>query len=393
MLGFRVRYDLSFLLVLVVAACLELQAADAAEGQVTRWNTIQLSEQFYSEGATAADFDGDGDMDVASGPFWYEGPEFRTKHQFYAQDAFDPHGYSNNFFAYSEDFNRDGRMDILVFGFPGKDASWFENPGDSDRFWQRHVVLDVVDNESPTFTDLNGDGTREIVCSSEGYFGYAEVRRDDPSAKWEFVRISDQSAGGRFTHGLGVGDVNGDGRLDLLEKNGWWEQPEDLGERKIWGKHSVNFSAGHGNAQIFTDDVDQDGDMDVVCSLNAHGYGLAWFENAAVNAGEIQWQRRDIMGAQPSDSPFSVCFSQLHAVGYQDIDGDGLKDIVTGKRYWAHGPTGDADPNGAPVVYWFRHSIDEESGEVEWQPYKIDDASGVGTDVCIADVNDDGRPD
>ncbi|MFN3189473.1 MAG: PVC-type heme-binding CxxCH protein [Aureliella sp.] len=389
------------LVVLCVVLCAVLCAvlkqlpnasAHDSDVHVVRWKTQQLSEQFYSEGATTADFDGDGDIDVASGPFWYEGPEFRVKHQFYAQDAFDPHGYSNNFFAYSEDFNGDGRVDILVFGFPGKDASWFENPGESERFWQRHVVLDVVDNESPTFTDLNGDGRREIVCSSGGYFGYAEVNREDPSQKWEFVRVSDKSAGGRFTHGLGVGDVNGDGRLDLLEKNGWWEQPSDLSAKPVWMKHSVAFSAGHGNAQIFADDVDRDGDQDVICSLNAHGYGLAWFENTAVSGGEIEFRQRDIMGAKPSDSPFGVCFSQLHAVEYQDIDGDGFKDIVTGKRYWAHGPSGDADPSGAPVVYWFRHTVDK-SGAVDWEPHKIDDASGVGTEVHVADLNGDDRLD
>ena len=124
------------------------------------WQTQQLSDQFYSEGATVGDFNQDGAADIASGPFWYQGPAFKTKHPFYAQDAFDPHGYSNNFFAFTEDFNGDGWDDILIYGFPGKDASWFENPKGAERFWPRHQVLERVDNESPAFVDLNGDVPR-----------------------------------------------------------------------------------------------------------------------------------------------------------------------------------------------------------------------------------------
>lgn len=375
------------LLLFALLQCNRVSAQD-----MPTWKTKQLSDKFYSEGATVGDFNSDGKADVASGPFWYEGPDFEVEHQFYAQDAFDPHGYSNNFFAYTEDFNHDGRDDILIYGFPGKDASWFENPGPTDRFWTRHQVLDVVDNESPTFIDINGDGKRDVVCSSGGFFGFATVPADAPEKPWRFRKISTNSAGGRFTHGMGVGDLSGDGRVDLLEKNGWWEQPESLDGDPVWKLHPFPFSKGHGNAQIFTDDVDADGDLDVVCSLNAHGYGLAWFENetSGVNGAEqVQLTEHLIMGENSTENPYGVCFSQLHAVEYVDINGDGLKDIVTGKRYWAHGPTGDADPMGPAVVYWFEHRV--TSGKsVEWIPHLIDDESGVGTEVDVADVNGDG---
>ena len=350
-----------------------------------QWQTKRLSAEFFSEGATTGDFNRDGHTDIASGPFWYEGPTWETSHPFYPQDAFDPHGYSNNFFGFTEDFNGDGWDDILIYGFPGKDASWYENPRGAERFWPRHQVLDQVDNESPTFVDINGDGRRDVVCSVGGYFGYAEVNHNDPALPWKFVRVSDQSAGGRFTHGLGVGDVNGDSRVDLLEKKGWWEQPKD--PTKQWTFHSVGFGEGHGPAQIFVEDVDGDGDNDVICSLSAHGFGLAWYENL----GSERFERRLIMGSKASDNPFGVVFSQLHAVQLSDIDGDGLKDIVTGKRYWAHGPKGDPQPQNPPVLYWFQLSRGADG--IEWIPRLIDDDSGVGVEVDVADINGDALPD
>ncbi len=390
-----------FLLAYFVSLCVCSVHVSGAEPAVLSWKTQQLSSDFFSESAATGDFNQDGHTDVASGPFWYQGPDFQHSHRFYAIDAFDPHGYSNNFFAFTDDFNSDGWDDILVYGFPGNDASWFENPKGQDRFWPRHQVLDNVDNESPTYADINGDGFREIVCSSGGYFGFAEVRREAPTAKWRFQRISDQSAGGKFTHGLGVGDVDGDGRMDLLEKSGWWRQPPSLvGDPVVWTKHAFEFAPGRGSAQMFAYDVDGDGDNDIITSLDAHGYGLAWYEQTGGGSDVPRdFKKHLILGSKVSESPFGVLISQLHAVALVDINGDGLKDIITGKRWWAHGPHGDADPNSPAVLYWFelrRSANTKENAEqntVTWLPHRIDDASGVGTDVCIADVNDDNCPD
>jgi putative membrane-bound dehydrogenase-like protein len=377
-----------------IAAVLLVASVGMCQGDVRiDWRTQKLSGQFYSEGATSGDFNQDGDPDVAAGPFWYAGPDFKESHQFYAQDPLDPHGYSNNFFSFTDDFNGDGWDDILVYGFPGADASWFENPKGAERFWPRHQVLDVVDNESPAYLDLTGDGQAEIVCSSGGYFGFAEVNRQASEGPWKFRRISDNSAGGRFTHGLGVGDVDGDGRLDLLEKSGWWQQPESLDGDPMWKKHSVAFAEGSGSAQMFAYDVDGDGDNDVICSQNAHGFGLAWFENTTAEDGTISFRKHLIMGAAPSENRYGVVFSQLHAVELVDIDGDGLSDILTGKRYWAHGPKGDVQPNHPAVVYWFELQRGDTAEEVRWIPHLIDDDSGVGTEVDRADLNGDGAVD
>ncbi len=374
-------------------------AADEKPATDIRWTTQQLDATFFAEGATAGDIDGDGHVDVVSGPYWYAGPDFEQRYPIYPAKPFDPHGYSDNFFAYVDDLNGNGRSDVLVIGFPGAAAHWYENPGaeqarGEDARWKKHLVLDVVDNESPTYTDLTGDGKHEIVCSRGGFFGYAKPIAGEPTQPWQFVPISDQTAGGRFTHGLGVGDVNGDGKLDLLEKSGWWEQPASLEGDPIWKKHPVEFSQ-RGGAQMFVTDVDGDGLPDVITSLEAHGYGVAWFRQ--VRSGQrTEFQRHMIVGSQPEESPFGLVFSQPHALALADIDGDGLPDLVAGKRWWAHGPKGDAEPNAPAVVYWFqlqRRPDADQGPPAVFVPRLIHDDSGVGTDVQAHDLTGDGRLD
>jgi len=374
-------------------------AAPESSAMAIRWTTQQLDDTFFAEGASAGDLDGDGHVDVVSGPYWYAGPDFQQRYPLYTPKPFDPHGYSDNFFAYVDDLNGDGHNDVLVIGFPGAAAHWFENPGpDTIRQeaaqWKRHLALDIVDNESPTYVDLTGDGKREIVCSRDGFFGYASPVADQPTQPWQFTPISDQSAGGRFTHGLGVGDVDGDGKLDILEKSGWWKQPESLVGNPLWTKHPVTFSAA-GGAQMFATDVDGDGLPDVITSLEAHGYGIAWFRQ--VRVGErIEFERHMIVGRQPEESPYGLVFSQPHALALADIDGDGLLDLVAGKRWWAHGPKGDAEPDAPAVVYWFqlqRRPNADQGPPAVFIPHRIDDNSGVGTDVQAHDLTGDGRLD
>lgn len=386
-----------------LAACLYAVAPAIVAGDepltAVRWTTQQLDDTFFAEGASAGDLDGDGHVDVVSGPYWYAGPDFQQRRAIYAPKPFDPHGYSDNFFAYVDDLNGDGHNDVLVIGFPGAAAHWYENPGppaihNADTRWKKHLVLDIVDNESPTYVDLTGDGKKEIVCSRDGFFGYASPVPEQPTQPWQFTPISDQSAGGRFTHGLGVGDVDGDGKLDLLEKSGWWKQPEALAGNPVWTKHPVTFS-GAGGAQMFATDVDGDGLADVITSLEAHGYGVAWFRQ--VRVGErIEFERHMIVGRQPEESPYGVVFSQPHALALADINGDGLLDLVAGKRWWAHGPKGDAEPDAPAVVYWFqlqRRPDAQEGPPAVFIPHRIDDNSGVGTDVQAHDLTGNGRLD
>jgi hypothetical protein len=383
----------SLLLFFSVSLCLCGAFSFAAEPEGSGFKKVRLTDVFYGEGANVGDFNHDGKMDVVSGPYWYEGPAFEKKQAFMEVKASDPHKYSENFFAFTQDVNGDGWTDILIIGFPGKEAFWYENhrglaeAGGS--MWIRHVVLDVVDNESPTFANIVGDEKAELICMSGGHAGYATPDSADAGKPWTFHAVTPKRDYQKFTHGLGVGDVNGDGRIDLLEHAGWWEQPAKLGGEAEWAFHPVDF--GSGGAQMYAYDVDGDGVNDIVTSIEAHGYGLAWFKQTRKEGGESSFEKRVIVGNTAAENPQGVCFTQMHAVDLVDVDGDGLKDIVTGKRWWAHGPLGDPESNKPAVLYWF--GLKRSDKGAEFIAHRIDDDSGVGTQVVAGDIHGDGKTD
>lgn len=363
----------------------------AAPADAVSFQRLQLSDQFFCEGATFADLNRDGKPDAIAGPYWYEGPDFKVRHEFYPAGAFDPLGYSDNFFVFAHDFNADGWLDLFVLGFPGVDASWYENPGEAVRPWRRRVVYLPVDNESPTFTDLLGNGTPVLVCPSGGRLGYAVPDPKDPKRTWTFHAISPPGPWQRFSHGLGTGDVNGDGRADILVPDGWWEQPASLAGDPVWKFHPVAFCS-RGGAQLLVTDVNGDNLPDVITSKMAHGYGLSWFEQKRDPSGSISFIEHEILSADAEKKLNGIQFSQLHALALADVDGDGLPDIITGKRWWAHGPQKDPDPNGTPVICAFllRRGPDHTA---TFEPKLIDDNSGIGVQLVSTDINQDGRAD
>lgn len=384
----------------------------ASEYALHSFQKLHLEKYYWSEGAAMGDLNRDGKPDAISGPYWWEGPDFQKRHEIYpATQTFKikedggaeknlpgfegvfgrKNAYStDNFFAFVHDFNRDGWNDVLTYGLPGTPAYLYLNPQTPSQHWARHEIFSEVDNESPTFTDITGDGRPEIICNYRGNFGYAAADWNDPTAKWSFRPISQGGKWGRFTHGLGVGDVNGDGRVDILFKDGWWEQPASLAGNPPWKIHTFAFAAG--GAQMFAYDVNGDGLNDVITSLAAHGFGLAWHEQLTTKDanGSPQWRTHAFMNKDPHENRYGVAFSQLHAVELVDVDGDGLKDIVTGKCFWAHGPTGDPDPNAPAVLYWFQ--LVRRPSNVDWVPHLMDDDSGVGRQIGVGDVTGDGRP-
>lgn len=364
-----------------------------------------LTEQYYCDGVSAGDIDSDGSLDIVAGPFWYRGPGFREAHAFYPPVALprEP-SPSNSMFSFVHDFNGDSHPDILVLGRVHKhQAIWYENPGPqtfakhraqnrvipSD--WKRHFAFQRVRGESPALIDIDADGQVELICHWEGRWGWIEPNAADPYAPWLFHPVGDNEGWPQFYHGQGVGDVNQDGRLDLIINDGWYEQPVNGGSSQRWTFHRHRFSQQRGGAQMFAVDLDEDKDADIVSAVDAHGWGLAWYEHRASQSG-VRFAERLIMGDRSMESKYGAAFTQPHALAMADIDGDGRLDIVTGKRRWAHGPKGDIEPMAEPVVYWFRSRLDD-TGTPRFEPHRIDAESGVGVQILATDVDGDNRVD
>lgn len=382
---------------LVFWVATSLPAADSPH-QV-RFQKHQLDDKFRSEGVAVADFNNDGRPDIAAGFVWYEAPDWKlhviadeppskSTSLLGSPPHFNPKGYSNSFCCFAEDRDGDGWTDLIVVDFPGTPTWWFRNPGNADKLWTKHVCVPVTNNESPEYLDVDGDGQRELVAamSPDPSQPDGPGRRiviaspgSDPLARWQEMLISEKAAPGtrRYSHGLGVGDLNGDGRRDVLVADGWWEQPPAAETRQAWPFHPAAFGerppGGEGKAaQLIVQDFDGDGDNDVLSS-SPHAFGIWWHEQVGPN----RWKRHEI------DSSFS----QTHAVCSGDINGDGLVDFVTGKRWWAHG---GKDPGGdEPAVFvWFE--LRRGNQGPEWIAHHFDRDSGVGTQFVLADVNQDG---
>ena len=384
------RYLIPFILVsFLTVSFAEAQIA------VPKYKKIVVSDKFHAEGSCIGDFNKDGKPDVAIGHFWYEGPDFTKRHQIFGGDDakdFDPNGYSNCFGMFVGDFSGDGWDDILVCPHPGSDGFWYENPKNAEGLWKKYPVTKELGNESQDFADILGIGRKSLLFNRNDFLGIATPNLEKPYEPWDFLAVSNQD--GRFqkyTHGLGFGDITGNGKMDILDREGWWEQPADP-KTTPWKYHRFPFADAAAHMIVF--DVDGDGLNDVVTALHCHNYGLAWYKQVRKD-GEITFEQKVLIPR--SDKVFEnaeVTFprvSQLHAFVAVDMNGDGIPDIVTGKRFWAHGSTGDVAPNDPAVLMWWETKRD--GANTTLIPHIIDEDSGIGTQFAVGDLNGDGIPD
>lgn len=363
-------------------------AADASEKKDPEWQKIVLTTKFRSEGAAFGDFNKDGVMDVVSGHIWYEGPDFKTEHQFMeGADDCDPEGYTNSFVNFTDDINGDGWTDIVICPHPGVDGFWYENPqNQGDGFWKQHESTIELGNESQAWSDIDGDGANELVFNRNNWYGFAKPKAE---GAWDFIAVSPEDPKyQRYFHGNGYGDLNGDGRVDLLEMDGWWEQPETATDVP-WKFHEFHFADAASN--ILVADFNGDGLNDVFTAWHCHLYGLVcWIQKRGAD-GAIDFEPVWLIPTEPGDDFFPK-MSQLHSMALGDFNQDGVVDVVTGKRWWAHGSKGDVDANGTPYLIWWETKLAAD-GSISFEPHVIDDASGVGTQVLAEDINGDNVPD
>lgn len=378
--------------------------AVAADPPVISWKKTVLDPTFRSEGVAVADVNNDGKTDVVVGEFWYEAPNW-TRHEMQTPGNYvdgDKNIYSKVFCVWAEDLNGDGFADVIVIPFPGEAAYWMENPkgkGTVDgkpTHWKKHTIWHSACNETPQYVDLLGTGKKVLIMGfqpkdskdgNSGQMAYFTPNAKDPNAEWDMHPISDPAAGPgkgqpgtqKFSHGLGIGDLNGDKRMDVITVGGWWEQPSAPDGKTAWKFHPGG--ATEAASDLFAFDVDNDGKADILAT-SAHKYGIWWYK---------QRDGKDHPAFTKTDL-FPELVSETHSAHFVDIDGDGQPDLVTGKRYWSHGKKGEPGADKPAMLYWLKVTRAKD-GMAKFAPTEIDNDSGVGTQFVVADINGDKLPD
>ncbi len=357
-----------------------------------RFRVQCISDFYYSWGADAADFNKDGNLDIVAGAYIYFGPDFTHFKEIYPAIAVGPSKEFtpiNHQFAY--DVNQDGWPDVIT-GWTNPVV--YINPKNESRRWYKYNPIGRTQSETTLFTDIDKDGKPELIYASQNQFRYAKP--DPKSEKWTEYNVSEK--GYTTAHGIGTGDINGDGRPDLLGAMGWWEQPVSLDKDKTWKYHPYAFgryknrASNIGGSVMAVYDANGDGLNDVVSNLNAHGFGLAWFEQKRDAAGNITFVRHMINDDYSQKSVGDVTFSQGHAATFADIDNDGVMDYIVGKRVFTHlDNMFDPDAYGPPVIYWYRTVRDKTApGGARFVPELIHNRSGAGSQITAIDLNKDG---
>lgn len=339
-----------------------------------KYKTHKLSDS-YNEGSEVVDINRDGKLDVTSGEYWYEAPDWKPHRYRVVRISGE---FANNYGEVAMDVNQDGWMDIISGGWFVPELIWYENPGDfsKDSMWKEHIInANFPQTETVIPYDIDGDGRTDIVMN----------RYNDkvPVKYLRFVGLENSETGfdemtvgleGRG-HGMGVGDLNSDGRPDILTPDGWYENPLHT-VTQAWKFHD-NFDAPHSGIPMQVDDLNEDGMPDIIQG-HGHDFGLYWYEQTRDSAGRQAWISHTI----------DDTFSQMHCVLSVDMDGDGIKDIVTGKRYRGHNGT-DPGANEPQCIFWYKVT---KGPDPQFTKHIIsyNEGIGIGADLGVTDYDQDG---
>jgi len=327
------------------------------------------AESFESVGII--DVNKDGKPDLVSGDFWYENADerknsFRRRKLIGDQKRFDE--YYDDFSTIPLDVDGDGDQDVVTGGWFGGMLRWLENTGPTGKTWPIHDIAEVGNVETTRAWDIDGDGIVEIVPNNPNkplkYF-----KLDKPNT---FRQIPVASTQG---HGIGFGDINGDGKGDFIIPKGWVENMGNEG----W-KHHQEFDLGTASIPIIVTDLNADKLADLIVG-QGHGYGLHWYEQKKGSDGKRTWIKHVIDEKN----------SQYHSMEWADIDGDNRPDLITGKRFRAHndGDPGCYDEVGLYYFTWDGKAFTKHT--ISYGP--AGEGKGTGLYFALHDLRGTGRKD